>query len=84
MKIEKICLKNFKVFQDIEIKNIPDFCVVVGANGVGKSTLFDVFGLWMKGIKWDIFGNMVFLGMWNCLTGQVMILCVLLRKIAKP
>jgi predicted ATPase len=44
MKIEKICLKNFKVFQDIEIKNIPDFCVVVGANGVGKSTLFDVFG----------------------------------------
>jgi predicted ATPase len=44
MKIERIRLKNFKVFQDIEIKDIPDFCVVVGANGVGKSTLFDVFG----------------------------------------
>jgi predicted ATPase len=44
MKIERIRLKNFKVFQDIEIKNIPDFCVVVGANGVGKTTLFDVFG----------------------------------------
>ena len=44
MKIETIRLKNFKTFQDAEIKNIPSFCVVVGANGVGKSSLFDVFG----------------------------------------
>jgi predicted ATPase len=44
MKIESIRLKNFKTFQDVEIKNIPNFCVIVGANGVGKSTLFDVFG----------------------------------------
>jgi predicted ATPase len=44
MKIEKIRLKNFKAFQDVEISGIPDFCVIVGANGVGKSTLFDVFG----------------------------------------
>jgi len=36
MKIETIHLKNFK--------DIPSFCVVVGANGTGKSTLFDVFG----------------------------------------
>jgi predicted ATPase len=26
------------------MKNIPDFCVLVGANGTGKSTLFNVFG----------------------------------------
>jgi predicted ATPase len=44
VKIERIRLKNFKAFQDVDIKGIPDFCVVVGANGVGKSTLFDVFG----------------------------------------
>jgi len=44
MKIENIRLKNFKSFKDVEIKDIPDFCVVVGANGSGKSTLFDVFG----------------------------------------
>ncbi|SDB40252.1 Predicted ATPase [Desulfonatronum thiosulfatophilum] len=44
MQIESIRLKNFKVFRDIELKNIPSFLVVVGANGSGKSTLFDVFG----------------------------------------
>lgn len=44
MKIESIRLKNFKVFRDVELKNIPPFLVVVGANGSGKSTLFDVFG----------------------------------------
>jgi predicted ATPase len=44
MKIESIRLKNFKAFQDVELKNIPDFCVIVGANGSGKSTNFNVFG----------------------------------------
>jgi predicted ATPase len=37
-------LRNFKTFQDIAIREIPNFCVIVGANGTGKSTLFDVFG----------------------------------------
>ena len=44
MKIEKIHLKNFKIFQNVTIEDLPSFCVVVGANGSGKSTLFDVFG----------------------------------------
>lgn len=44
MKIEGIRLRNFKSFRNVEIKDIPAFCVVVGANGTGKSTLFDVFG----------------------------------------
>ncbi|MDP8244212.1 MAG: AAA family ATPase [Candidatus Hinthialibacter antarcticus] len=44
MKIESIRLKNFKAFQDIEISNLPSFCVFVGANGTGKSTIFSVFG----------------------------------------
>lgn len=44
MKIESIRLKNFKAFQDIEISNLPKFCVFVGANGTGKSTIFSVFG----------------------------------------
>lgn len=43
MKIETIRLKNFKVFQNAELREIPSLCVVVGANGSGKSTLFDVF-----------------------------------------
>lgn len=44
MQIESIRLKNFKCFQDIEMKDIPRFCVLVGANGTGKTTLFNVFG----------------------------------------
>lgn len=44
MKIETIRLKNFKTFEDVEIVDIPSFCIVVGANGTGKTTLFDIFG----------------------------------------
>lgn len=44
MNIESISLHNFKVFQNVEIRDIPSFAVFVGANGAGKSTLFDVFG----------------------------------------
>ena len=44
MKLESIKLKNFKTFKDVEIKDIPRFCVFVGANGTGKSTIFSVFG----------------------------------------
>ncbi len=44
MKIETIRLKNFKTFEEVELLDIPSFCIVVGANGTGKTTLFDVFG----------------------------------------
>ncbi len=44
MKIESIRLKNFKAFRDAELKDLPNFCVVVGANGTGKSTIFSMFG----------------------------------------
>lgn len=44
MKIEYIRLKNFKALQDVEMRDIPGLCILVGANGSGKSTLFSVFG----------------------------------------
>ncbi|GAB6084664.1 AAA family ATPase [Desulfuromonas carbonis] len=44
MRIESIRLKNFRAFKDVTLKEIPPFCVLVGANGTGKSTLFSVFG----------------------------------------
>ncbi|PKL09947.1 MAG: chromosome segregation protein SMC [Spirochaetae bacterium HGW-Spirochaetae-7] len=43
MKIEGIRLKNFKAFRDVEIVDIPRMCVFVGANGTGKTTMFNVF-----------------------------------------
>ena len=44
MLIESLRIKNFKSFRQAQMKNLPRFCVVVGANGSGKSNLFDVFG----------------------------------------
>jgi len=44
MKIVSLKLKNFKAFQDTEMKDVPTFCVIVGANGTGKSTIFSIFG----------------------------------------
>jgi predicted ATPase len=44
MHIEYLKLKNFRAFQDVEMRDIPRFCVLVGANGTGKSTLFSVLG----------------------------------------
>lgn len=44
MKIETLTLKNFKSFKNVKMSHIPNFCVIVGANGSGKTTFFDVFG----------------------------------------
>lgn len=43
MKIESIRLKNFRALQDVHLKDLPSFCVLVGANGTGKSTVFSLF-----------------------------------------
>ncbi|MGA2402995.1 MAG: AAA family ATPase [Syntrophobacteraceae bacterium] len=44
MNIEYIRLRNFKAFQNAELKDLPNFCVFVGANGSGKSSIFSMFG----------------------------------------
>ncbi len=43
MPIEQIAVKNYRVLQDVKIAKLPRLAVVIGANGTGKSTLFDVF-----------------------------------------
>lgn len=42
MQIESIEIKNYRLFRNTKLENIPRLCVLVGANGTGKSTLFDV------------------------------------------
>ncbi|MGA3077150.1 MAG: AAA family ATPase [Bryobacteraceae bacterium] len=44
MELKSVIIRNFKALQDIHLTDIPSFIVLVGANGTGKSTLFDVFG----------------------------------------
>jgi predicted ATPase len=44
MRIESITIKNYKALQSVELKTIGPVAVFLGENGVGKSTLFDVFG----------------------------------------
>jgi predicted ATPase len=43
MQIESIEIKNYRLFRDAKLDSVPRLCVLVGANGTGKSTLFDVF-----------------------------------------
>ena len=54
MKLESISLKNFKAFKGAELKNVPRMCVLVGANGTGKSTLFNVFGFLKDALTEDV------------------------------
>ncbi len=41
--IESIKIENYRALQNVEIKKLKPFTVLVGPNGSGKSTLFDVF-----------------------------------------
>jgi len=43
MQIESIEIRNYRVFKNAVMKNIPRLAVMVGENGSGKSTLLDVF-----------------------------------------
>ena len=53
MPIEEISIKNYRALQDVKLPKLPRLMVVVGANGTGKSTLFDVFSF----LKESLAGN---------------------------
>ena len=54
MKLQRIRIKRFKVFKNTEIQNLPNLCVFLGANGSGKSSLFDIFGFLSDAVKYDV------------------------------
>jgi len=54
MRIERLRIKNFRVFRDVDLTDLPTFSVFVGANGSGKSTLFDVFGFLRDALRENV------------------------------
>lgn len=54
MQIESIRIKNYRAFRDAKLENIPRLCVLVGANGTGKSTLFDVFSFFKDALLMNV------------------------------
>lgn len=54
MKIESITIENFKVFKKTTIKNIPQMSVMLGTNGSGKSTFFDIFGFLSDALQTNV------------------------------
>ena len=50
IRIEAMSLKNFKGIRDLEVRFPGDETIISGANGTGKSTIFDAF-------TWCLFGK---------------------------
>lgn len=42
-KLQALKVENYRALRDIEFKDLTPFTVLLGANGSGKSTVFDVF-----------------------------------------
>lgn len=49
MKITRLCIKNFKLFSELRTFKFSDTSIIVGNNGVGKSTILDALNLALTG-----------------------------------
>ncbi len=54
MQIESIEIRNFRLFREARLTDIQRLCVLVGANGTGKSTLFDLFSFLKDALAMNI------------------------------
>ena len=54
MLIERLEVRNYRVFRHAVLSDLPRMVVVVGANGSGKSTLFDVFSFLKDAVAQDV------------------------------
>lgn len=43
MRVERLSVQNYRVLRDVTFKDLTPLTVLCGANGSGKSTVFDVF-----------------------------------------
>ena len=51
MRIESIELRNYRVFRRARLDRLPAMAVLVGANGSGKTTMFDAFSFLKDALK---------------------------------
>ena len=54
MAIHHLAISNYRVFREVEFDPLPPLAVVIGANGTGKSTLFDVFAFLKDALAGDV------------------------------
>lgn len=54
MKIESISIENYKVFKKTVVKDLSKMTVLLGTNGSGKSTFFDVFGFLSDALQTNV------------------------------
>ena len=54
MPIQTLSLRNYGVFRNAEFLGLSPLTIFVGANGTGKSTLFDVFSFLKDALRQDV------------------------------
>lgn len=48
MRVKSIQISNYKNIEYVELKDIPDFIVLTGPNGVGKSSILEAISYWKE------------------------------------
>ena len=54
MSVHNLMIYNYRVFRQVEFEELPPLSAVIGANGTGKSTLFDVFAFLKDALAGDV------------------------------
>ena len=54
MQIESLEIKNYRLFRDAKLVDLPRLTIVVGENGSGKSTLFDIFSFLKEALNHNV------------------------------
>lgn len=70
MQIESIEIKNYRVFHNTKMDSLSRLVVLIGANGTGKSTLFDVFAFLKDALQMNVGKAVAKRGGWKELTSR--------------
>lgn len=52
MILKKLGISNFKMFQNLELSFEPGFNLLLGDNGVGKTTILEAASVALSGFLW--------------------------------